>query len=427
MQIHCVCAILPGVEVATAMNDFTPVQRKVFVGCFVVYAGAYVARLNLAAALPALMEAFSLSSAQGGLIQTMFSLMYATGQLVNGAIVDRISAKRYIVTGLIASAACNLLFGMAGAYWQLLVLWALNGVAQSMLWTPVVKLLAGWFNPEQRRHASMWVAFSALGGHFVAWAISGYMAQLFTWRLSFVLPGLVQLIFMGIALWLLSDPPGELVTAARGDRRVKAMPVRQMVFGTGLWLVLICCAASGFVRDGVMTWGPSILMTLQVGTGRLSATAISLVIPVINLLGVLLGQVCLRRSAGNVRGIVAALMGVSTVACLLLVVFMGGNLLAYALLLGACCALMYGVNPLETVVLPMDYARFGRVGLAAGMIDSFVYLGAAFVSVFAGFMQERAGLSMMFVSWGIAAAIGSVAMLLSVRGARAMAAMGEEQ
>lgn len=403
------------------MKNFSPVQRRVFAGCFIVYAGAYIARLNLAAALPEVMTAFALSEAQAGLIQTVFALVYAAGQLINGAIVDRISAKRYIIIGLSASAVFNLLFGLAGAYWQLLVLWALNGAAQSMLWTPVVKLLAGWFDGSQRKHASMWLGFTIIGGHLVAWAISGYMAQLVSWRFSFIIPAIVLIAFVAVAVWLLRDPEDEpLVTAASGDRRVpRAMPVKEMIFHTGLWLVLICCAASGFVRDGVMTWGPSILASLQSGNSAVSSTTLSLVIPFINLLGVLAGQIMLRKSAGNTRLIIGIMMGAGTVVCLLLTVFSGGSIIAYALLLGACCAVMYGVNPLLTVVLPMDYARFGRVGLAAGMIDSFVYLGSALVSVTAGALKDTFGLDAVFMSWAAVSLLGAATILLSIPRARA--------
>lgn len=403
------------------MQDFSPTQRKVFAGCFIVYAGAYIARLNLAAALPSVMAAFSLTEAQAGLIQTLFALVYAAGQLINGAIVDRISAKRYIIIGLIGSVVFNALFGLATAYWHLLVLWALNGAAQSMLWTPIVKLLAGWFTDEQRKKVSMWVGFTIIGGHLVSWAIAGYMAQLVSWRFSFIIPAAVLLCFVAVAVLLLRDPPdAPLITAARGDRSVpRAMPVKTMVFDTGLWLVLICCATGGFVRDGVMTWGPTILTSLPSGGSTLSATAISLIIPVLNFFGVLAGQYSLRKSAGNTRLIIGIMMGISTLVSLLLVIFTNGTLLSYALLLGACCALMYGVNPLETVVLPMDYARFGRVGLAAGMIDSFVYLGAALVSVSAGYLKDTFGLHAVFVSWAVASVIGAVTILLSIPRARA--------
>ena len=153
--------------------------------CFLCYAAAYVARLNLSAALKSVMENLNLTDAQGGLFQTVFALMYAAGQLVNGSIVDKISARRYITAGLILSGVCNLLFGLAHSYWLMVVIWALNGASQSMLWTPIVKLMAVWFKGERRSKASFGLSITLVLGNVSAWAISGFMASQVGWRLSF--------------------------------------------------------------------------------------------------------------------------------------------------------------------------------------------------------------------------------------------------
>lgn len=403
------------------MQRFSPIQRKVSLGCFVIYSGAYIARLNLAAALPALMTAMALTETQVGLIQTVFALIYAVGQLVNGAIVDRVSARRYIVAGLVLSALCNILFGFSRAYWQLLVFWALNGAAQSMLWTPIVKLIAGWFEREQRRRVSMWMSYSMIGGHLIAWALSGIVAQHVSWRMSFVLPALTQLLFACLALVLLHDPPQDRHATVIGENRpAPVMPLGEMFFGTGLLLVLICAVASGFVRDGVMAWGPTLLASLDMGYG-LSPAVVSLIIPPINLAGVILGQYFLKRSAGKTRRIIGLLMAAGCAVSLLLAMLSGVHPLLYAALLGVCCALMNGVNPLMTVMLPMDYARVGRVGLAAGIIDGAVYLGSALVSVTMGYTKSIGGMTAVFICWAGVAAIGCMAVFLSQRGTRRFA------
>ena len=46
---------------------FTKAQWRIFFGCFVAYAGAYVARLNLSAALPGMLADMNLTDAQGAI------------------------------------------------------------------------------------------------------------------------------------------------------------------------------------------------------------------------------------------------------------------------------------------------------------------------------------------------------------------------
>ena len=147
--------------------EFTRRQWRIFIGCSLSYFSAYLARLNLSAALGSLMAEMRLTGAQGGFLQTVFAFVYALGQFVNGAIVDRVSARRYILLGLILTGLFNLLFGLATEYWMLVLLWALNGAAQSMLWTPLVKLMAAWFRGRRRSQVSFGItvmliaAFSA--------------------------------------------------------------------------------------------------------------------------------------------------------------------------------------------------------------------------------------------------------------------------
>ena len=139
---------------------FSQNQRRIWLACFISYAAAYVARLNMGAALGSVIESMDLTDAQGGLFQTVFALVYAAGQLVNGSIVDRISARRYITAGLALSGVCNLLFGLGRSYWTMVAFWALNGAAQSMLWTPIVKLMAVWFKGARRSRASFGISMT---------------------------------------------------------------------------------------------------------------------------------------------------------------------------------------------------------------------------------------------------------------------------
>ena len=412
---------------------FSPNQRKVWIGCFVAYAAAYVARLNMGAALGSVIADLSLTDAQGGLFQTVFALVYAAGQMVNGSIVDRISARRYIVTGLILSGLCNLLFGLARSYWTLVVIWGLNGAAQSMLWTPIVKLVAVWFKGARRSRASFGLSMTLVLGNVSAWAISGLMASLVGWRLSFIIPAAVVAGAAALALTLLRDEPGpdeelgEEHAANRAMLEHRTMPVGEMLAKTGLLMILVCCVCNGFVRDGIITWGPTIIASLSGGQGMGSALS-SLLIPLLNLMGVLLGRRVYGLFHDNGRRSVACLMGASAALALLLHAA-SGAMISCALVLGLCCSATYGINPMLTQLIPMEYERAGRVGLVAGMSDCFIYLGSALAGVVTGAISDAAGWHVVFTLWCLVA-LGSMAFaFLSERGGRRLEQMdaGEER
>lgn len=113
-------------------EKFSSFQRSTLLLCFFAYASAYTGRLNLSAALPGLRGSIAISDVQAGLFQTVFALVYAAGQIINGLLADKINVRLSIAAGLAASAVCNALFGLNSSFALLLALWGLNGAAQSM-------------------------------------------------------------------------------------------------------------------------------------------------------------------------------------------------------------------------------------------------------------------------------------------------------
>ena len=68
-------------------KPLTPTQKKLLTVCVLLYTAAYFCRLNLSAALDGIMRATALPITKAGFLQTVFALVYAAGQLVNGALV----------------------------------------------------------------------------------------------------------------------------------------------------------------------------------------------------------------------------------------------------------------------------------------------------------------------------------------------------
>ena len=396
--------------------------------CFLSYATAYIARLNMSAALDGLIDGLSLTKAQGGMFQTVFAFVYAIGQLVNGAVIDRVSARRYLCTGLILSAACNLAFGLTSSYPALIVIWGLNGAAQSMLWTPIVKLMAVWFRGKRRSKASFGISMTLVLGNLCAWALSGFMAALFSWRLSFIIPAALAAV-MGVAagVFIIDRPDGQDEPSAPSDApkagapSAGAMPIRTMLIATGLVQVLICCVCNGFVRDGIIAWGPTILASGS--EAKANSTLYSLLIPILNLIGVLSAKRIHTMMGENARRCVACLMAVSAALALLLVPLSRWSI-GCALCLGLCCSATYGINPMLTTLIPMEYEPVGRVGLVAGVVDCFIYLGSSLAGVVTGAISDAAGWNVVYLIWCAVALFSMAFALLSLRGGKALSRQG---
>ena len=394
----------------TMKPGFSRQQVRVLTLCVTLYTSAYICRLNLSAALGSVMEDLQLSMARGGMLQTMFAVIYASGQFVNGAIVDRVNPARYMLAGLAGSAACNIAMGMCSAYPALLAVWSLNAVFQSMMWTPVMRLLALYFlDAPARERANEAVALMLIAGHLMAWAISGFVSAAAGWRYSFILPGLISAAAVaGMAKSALT------LDISRQEIRKKTLsaagePILHVLLSTGFFLVLITCVLYGFIRDSVITWTPTILLRQS---DAVSGAAFTLILPMINIAGVLLGF-HLRRRGARPHGVVAVMMAAAIVCSAVLMKHFG--LLVTAVLLGMICAGMYGANTMLTGLIPLEYDRVGRTSLTAGMIDSLIYLGSALSGTIAGSIYETLGANMLYGAWMLAGALSILLMLAASR------------
>ena len=90
-------------------NAFSKEQKSILLLCFLCYSAAYMGRLNISAALPGVTSALAISDVQSGMFQTVFAIIYAVGQIVNGSLSDRIkstySGKSVIISIRITRAS----------------------------------------------------------------------------------------------------------------------------------------------------------------------------------------------------------------------------------------------------------------------------------------------------------------------------------
>lgn len=383
-------------------------QKRLLAGCLAAYLLAYTGRLNLSAALPAISETLVLSATQAGLFQTVFAVVYATGQFVNGMVADRVSPRGYMAAGLLGSAACNLGIALAGSYGALLALWALNGAFQSMLWTPIMRLLARDFEGEQLPRACSVMVFAPIVGNLLAWALAGLAVNALTWEWAFAMPAALMAAASLAALKLV--PGGGTGSRQPGEHK-GFLDAGTLFWRSGFIGVLVCCVAVGFVRDGVIVWTPTILQQQAGGRSVLA----QLLVPAINLVSVALGGLLMRRYGARPRAIVTLMMLAVAGMCALLSDLFAAGALALSLMLGFCCMLIYALNPTLVSLVPMQYAGVGRVGLTAGLIDSCIYVGSGLAGALGGALRGALGEQALFIAWVAFALAGAGAMLWAHR------------
>ncbi len=400
--------------------NFNKTQWRVLSACMIIYTTAYLNRLNVAAALSGIISALGITTTQGGLLQTAFAIVYAAGQLVNGAIVDRVDPIKYIKIGIAGSGACNLLLGLCPSYTPMAILCMLNGMFQSMMWTPIVRTIALHFREiELREKATTILLATLIVGNLGAWAISGYLSNIFSWHYSFIVPAVIVIpALLGGSLLLRGIDHGKPDGTCQKQKTVPASnaasPYRRNLFAifasSGFFVMLITGFVHGFVRDGIQTWTPTILNRLSNGHA-IAATTFSLIIPIVNIGGIVATYLAKKKGHINNRRMIAIQLSLS--ACFCLTLLGVKSMLFAAVFLGFACACIAGLGSILTGLVPIEYEPENLVGMTAGVIDSFAYIGSALAGVLAGFIYEKVGVNALFLCWIAAALLGAVCSLVA--------------
>ena len=117
-----------------------------------VYFASYITRLNYAAVIAEIVASEGILKSEAALATTASFITYGVGQLVSGWLGDRVSPKWLLVFGLLLTACMNLTMPAVSGVGAMVAVWGVNGFAQSMLWPPIVRLMAVYFD----RSLPMW-------------------------------------------------------------------------------------------------------------------------------------------------------------------------------------------------------------------------------------------------------------------------------
>lgn len=395
-------------------------QIRIFALSWLAYAAIYFGRVNLAVAIPAIQESFGWSKSQLGLVGTLFFWVYGFGQLINGYIGDRVSARVHVFVGLVTAALMNIIFGFAASLIIMVLLWAINGFFQSMLWGPIVKTFSYWFSHDSRSKTAIAISTSMVAGYLLAWGLAGKILILSSWRWAFRLPGISILIFSLIWLFFarnhpedvdLQSPNAEHDDGADDTSSPTKLALHKVFRKTRIWYVVVACLSQGIVKDGISLWGPTFLM--ETHNLKLSSTvSLILIIPIANFGGMILAGWLNHRFGHREKMTTAVLLSTGILMIVGLITLGNTSRGAGILFLSLSSAMMNGSNTLLLGVIPLTYAKYGRVSSVAGFLDFTSYLAAGAGASLTGLIVDTKGWTGVLVFWGASAAVGVISLVI---------------
>ncbi len=388
---------------------------------WLTYGSFYFCRNNLGVALPGIQAELGYTKAQLGTVLMSLKLAYGIGQFINGQLAERISPRKLLAVGMLGSAALNVGFGFATAFYFLLFVWACNGYVQALGWTPTMRVAANWFPPEKRGRAIGIIGTGYQLGGALTFVIAGWAADKFGWRGALYIPAALLVLASVQMLVLLRESPDAALrqSIATGGKSAVAKDsfsrkgtfsdnIRVTLSNPALWLVAIALCLLDACRYGFTDWGVTHLVEALGGNVKSSAFKYA-VLPFGGMAGAYLSGWATDRFFGGRRAPVICgllvLLGLLAIAYNALI---HAGLAASVLVLFLVGFCIFGAQVLLVGTLPIDLARRGTAAAAVGFVNFMGYMGAAAGDKVTGNLAQEHGWRFAVFFWAACALAAAV-------------------
>jgi MFS family permease len=186
----------------------------------IMYAITYVDRVNVSTAASVFQKELHFTSVQVGLVFSAFAYPYLIFQIIGGWVSDRFGAKLTLTISAVIWAGATLLTGLAGGLVSMLCARVLLGFGEGATFPAATRAMSDW-TVEGRRGFSQGITHSAARlGNALTPPLVVWLMALVTWRGSFIVLGVVSLIWVMVWVSYFRNDPGEHARITSAELKV---------------------------------------------------------------------------------------------------------------------------------------------------------------------------------------------------------------
>ena len=386
--------------------------RRLTLLCAAVYFCSYLTRLDYGAVMVEMVRAEGFSRVDASAALTGLFITYGFGQLISGYLGDRVKPQLLIFFGLIACGLMNLLIPFCPSPAWMTMVWSVNGLAQAMMWPPLVRIMSQHMTESEYKVATVHVSWGSSLGTIVIYLMIPLLLKVSSWRGVFYCAAAVG---MGMAaFWMArygrvertlplqeqaapAEEPGDAGKSGGGLRAM--LPLLAIMMGVIIF--------QGTLRDGITTWMPTYLAdTYHMESGKSILTGVLL-----PLFGMVCYQIVLwmnRKLVENELQCAAIIFGVGLVSLLALRLLHAHSFALSVLILAFAVASMHGVNLIMTCMTPKYLAGSGKISMISGLLNACTYIGSALSMYGVALIADRFGWTVTESLWCAVALLGTL-------------------
>jgi len=411
-------------------------RRQIFLAATLGYGLFYVCRLSLNVIKKPLVDAGVVSETELGIIGSGLFVTYAVGKFTNGFLADRANVRRFMSAGLLVTALINLILGFGVGFGTFVVLWAVNGWAQSMGAAPCVVALSRWFSDKDRGSVYGFWSSSHNIGEAITFIATAAIVSAAGWQWGFRGAAALGLLgFVVVAMFMRDTPQScglppvstDSSAADATDREEISRMQKAVLRNPAIWMLALGSAFMYISRYAVNSWGVFFLEA-EKGYSTIEASSIISVSSVCGIIGTILSGWVSDRFFGGRRNLPALIFGLMNITGLCLFLIAPSSLVVdvtamviFGIAIGALICYLGGLMAIDIASKKASGAALGVVGIASyigAAAQDFVsglMIGSGRTDATSGTVYDFSGITIFWIS----AAILSVICVLTVWNAKA--------
>ncbi|MBA9028250.1 YbfB/YjiJ family MFS transporter [Peribacillus huizhouensis] len=226
------------------IGDNLKIWKYAFASIMVTISVQGFGRMSYGILMPFMKKSLSLTYAQAGLLGTATSIGYLGMVLFAGILASKWGSKKLVILGTLLVAFGLFFISMIQSYLACLAGMALLGIGTAFAYTPLVNIVVGWFP----KHRGLMIGFLLCGlglGTVISSLFIPYFTAWFSnngWRILWILYGIISLLSVVCAYFILRDPPVPLRKKAQKSGSL----IREVYLHKGVLTVAIIYGLIGF-------------------------------------------------------------------------------------------------------------------------------------------------------------------------------------
>ncbi|NMH88360.1 MFS transporter [Flavivirga algicola] len=247
-------------------SHFFPVRYRMVLGTFILAMIVLFDRILISVAKDPVANDLGLSDKQMGWVLSIFALGYALFQTPSGYLADKFGARKVLTAVVSLWSIFTALTGAVYNFAALIIVRFLFGVGEAGAFPSMARAVFNWI-PVKERGLVHGINFS--GGRIgaaIALPIVAWLIDFTSWRMSFVILGVIGVLWAVIWYWWYRDLPEDHVSVRENELKIikeniqtkntdkQAISFKKLFKSKAMWLMMGQYFSSNFTFFFCLTW-----------------------------------------------------------------------------------------------------------------------------------------------------------------------------